>query len=363
MTFYSGHVSELTFVENSSIKAMGRKGSETTIEERQIAFNMRCRGKSFREIAETLSRPVSTVMTIINRFKEEGHFESKPRTGRPKKISKSDEKLLVREIKKNPLISGPKLATTLLTTTGTNVSASAVRKTVNQLGYHGRVARRKPFISKKNKRARMEFARKHIAQPQEFWNRCIFTDESKFNIHFSDGHIRIFREINKEYEVRNLKGTVKHGGGSVMVWGCMSASGVGNLVFIDGIMDHKVYIKLLQDNLGPSVTKLGLEDSYIFTQDNDPKHRAWNTRMYLLHKNINYMETPPQSPDINPIEHLWSHLETQIRKRTINNIHQLRTALKEEWANITEDVTRNLVESMNRRLSAIIKSKGYPTKY
>ena len=189
VTFYSGHVSELTFVENSSIKAMGRKGSETIIEERQIAFNMRCRGKSFREIAETLSRPVSTVMTIINRFKEEGHFESKPRTGRPKKISKSDEKLLVREIKKNPLISGPKLATALLTTTGTNVSASAVRKTVNQLGYHGRVARRIPFISKKNKRARMEFARKHIAQPQEFWNRCIFTDESKFNIHFSDGHI------------------------------------------------------------------------------------------------------------------------------------------------------------------------------
>ena len=49
--------------------------------------------------------------------------------------------------------------------------------------------------------------------------------------------------------------TIKHGGGGVMVLGCMAASGVGNLTFIDGIMDHKMYIELLKNNLLPSAEK------------------------------------------------------------------------------------------------------------
>ncbi|KAH8344912.1 hypothetical protein KR067_010610, partial [Drosophila pandora] len=67
-----------------------------------------------------------------------------------------------------------------------------------------------------------------------------------------------------------LKAMVKHGGGNVMVWACMSASGVGNLVFIDGIMDAKMDA----DNLRESAEKLGLESEYWFQQDNDPKHTA-----------------------------------------------------------------------------------------
>ncbi|KAH8338802.1 hypothetical protein KR067_010016, partial [Drosophila pandora] len=71
-----------------------------------------------------------------------------------------------------------------------------------------------------------------------------------------------------------LVGTVKHGGSGVMVWGCMAASGVGNLTFIETIMDQAGYIKILKDNLFESAEKLGLESEYWFQQDNDPKHTA-----------------------------------------------------------------------------------------
>jgi len=47
-------------------------------------------------------------------------------------------------------------------------------------------------------------------------------------------------------KVQNLAPTVKHGGGGVMVWGCIAASGVGNLVFIESTMDHKMYINILK---------------------------------------------------------------------------------------------------------------------
>jgi hypothetical protein len=69
-----------------------------------------------------------------------------------------------------------------------------------------------------------------------------------------------------------------------------------------------------------------------------------------------------QSPDLNPIEHLWSELERRIRKRSImaKNIRELETALQEEWSQITDDVLMNLIKSMPR---ACIASKGWPTKY
>ena len=148
-----------------------------------------------------------------------------------------------------------------------------------------------------------------------------------------------------------------------MVWGCMSANGVGNLVVIDGIMTAKKYIDLLKANLNPSLEKMGMEDNYIFTQDNDPKHKAMDTRLYLLYNTKQYLETPPQSPDINPIENLWAHLDAKIRERTINTKRDLIIALKEEWEKISTEITKRLVDSMPNRLASILNNKGGPTKY
>ncbi|GFS97264.1 transposable element Tcb2 transposase [Trichonephila clavipes] len=93
---------------------------------------------------------------------------------------------------------------------------------------------------------------------------------------------------------KNLRPTVNHGGGSVMVWGCMATNGVGNLVFIDGIMDHKLKIDILNNNLKESAKKLGLDGNFIFQQENDPKHTARKVKMWSQQ-----LHTPPQSPDIN----------------------------------------------------------------
>ena len=66
--------------------------------------------------------------------------------------------------------------------------------------------------------------------------------------------------------------TVKHGDCSVLVWGCMASGGVGNLVFIDGIMDKNVYLNILKENLKSSAEKLNLAEDYWFQQHNAPKH-------------------------------------------------------------------------------------------
>jgi transposase len=77
------------------------------------------------------------------------------------------------------------------------------------------------------------------------------------------------------------------------------------------------------------------------------------------------MPWPSQSPDLNPIEHLWDHLNRQVRKRNPlpSSLPALAAALKEEWAAIPLEVVRKHISSMPDRVAAVIKAKGRHTSY
>lgn len=335
----------------------------TSLDLRKIVIALHCEGKSLREIGKIVEKSFSTVRNIVNKYNFSGRIKDFPKTGRPKKLSNRQVKLICREVKNKPSSSAVKIAEQISNESGNNVSASTVRRTLNSNGLHGRVPRKKPFISAVNKKKRLEFAKNLVGSSQNFWNRTIFTDESKFEIFGGGRKQKIWRLKNEEMHPKNLLPTVKHGGGSVMVWGCMSSSGVGNLVFIESIMRKEDYLRILKKNLKPSVNKLGLDSSWIFQQDNDPKHTAKIVKDWLARNVPNQLHSPPQSPDLNPIEHLWEHLDRQVRKHNITSRDQLKNCLIEEWAKIPQDVTQNLVDSMRSRMEEVIKAKGGPTKY
>lgn len=142
----------------------------------------------------------------------------------------------------------------------------------------------------------------------------------------SDGRTMIWRTANSEYKLKNLKGTVKHGGDSVMIWGYMAVNGVGDLVFIDGIMNKMSYLNILKNHLKSSSLsdKLQLENNYYVQHDNDPKHTAYIVKQWVLYNTLHVLATPPQSPDVNPIEHLWAEIEKKLRHFEITNIKILK---------------------------------------
>ena len=90
----------------------------------------------------------------------------------------------------------------------------------------------------------------------------------KISLFGSDGFKHVWQRPGEEYKDKCIMPTVKHGGWNVMVWGCMSAAGVGELHFIEGNMNSNMYCEILQQSMIPSLQKLG--HGAVFQHDNDP---------------------------------------------------------------------------------------------
>jgi hypothetical protein len=201
----------------------------------------------------------------------------------------------------------------------------------------------------------------------EDWKRVLWSDETKINRIGSDGKVYVWKQQGESLSDRTTIPTVKHeGGNNLMVWGCMGWNGVGKLVEVQGKMNAEQYCEILEDGMVESFEKLEMEEGErIFQQDNDPKHTSKRAQKWFEDNNIQVLEWPAQSPDLNPIEHLWEHLKRQLLKYDTppKGVHELWDRLEEEWDKISPEVCQNLIESMPRRIKAVIKANGGHTKY
>ena len=102
---------------------------------------------------------------------------------------------------------------------------------------------------------------------------------------------------------------------------------------------------------------------WLFQHDNDSKLKSKYVARFLDRVKVNLIRWPIRSPDLNPIEHLWEELERRVRTRKFTNEDDFFEALRREWLNIPEQRLQKLVESMPARCLAVMRAKGYATKY
>jgi len=86
-----------------------------------------------------------------------------------------------------------------------------------------------------------------------------------------------------------------------MVWGCLCFEGIGTLTPVDGIIDSRKYINIIEDNLWPVIARHFGHDEYTFMDNNALVHRARIVKTYMENNNVNTTDGPAQSPELNII--------------------------------------------------------------
>ena len=161
-----------------------------------------------------------------------------------------------------------------------------------------------PLLLKRHRDARLKFVRQHKEKENSFWTRVLWTDETKIELFGHNYQNHVWRKDSEAYSPKNSIPTVKFGGGSVMIWGCFSVKGVGKTSVLDSKMNAQKYKQILQENLMSSVESLELPSDYIFQQDNDPMHTVKSTKKWLSENNVNVLQWPSQSLDLNQLT-IW----------------------------------------------------------
>jgi len=346
------------------LTTMSCKRKELTIFERgEIIGAWKC-GISERKIAEALNCPSCTIHKVISTYKIHGDETLPPRTGRPHKMTERDGRHLIRILKKDRKTTLQELHENFVDSTSTHVCKKTLLNYIHEQGFCSRVGVRKPLVTEANRIKRLNWAKERKLWINE-WDSVVWSDESKFELFRGNGRRLVWRRPHEKYDIECLIPTVKSGRQGVMVWGCFSKNNLGPLVKLEGKITATVYMNVLENYLLPFINNLDDQENFIFQEDNAPIHTARVVKSWEEENEVNSLPWPAQSPDLNPIEHLWDELERHVRahKPLPKNRENLWEILQEEWSNIEVNKYQNLVNSMPHRISAVINNKGYPTKY
>jgi transposase len=354
---------------------MSRRHELTDYEKGQIEG--RSGTMSHAKIGNELSRPRRTVSSFLQRLRERENKENLPRPGRPQKTTESSDRYLIYAAESDtdqPLKQ-------LRNATNLGISIQTIRRRLQKAGIRKWHAKKRALLTKNDAKRRYQWAKEHRHLTRDDFASILFSDESLFKKNNDGRQKLIFRHQTKEekYAPQNIQGEKKGAGLSQMVWGCFIGDKLGPLVFIDGTVDGNTYIQLLEQNLVPFINLLrenGI-DNVIFQQDNASPHRAKATMSWLNasaeQHAFTIMEFPPNSPDLNPIENLWSIVKAELYRRYPDTMYlqgsgkavreELRNRLNNIWWDIGKDVLNRLIDSMMRRIEAVLKAKGWYTEF
>ncbi len=199
----------------------------------------------------------------------------------------------------------------------------------------------------------------HSQSPQ--WSKVLFSDESKFCISFGNK----VPESGRREERHRIQVAWSP------VWSFHSQWWFGlpcHLLvlvhcFLKSTVNAAIYQEILEHFMLPSADKLYGDADFIFQQDLAPAHTAKGTKSWFNDHGVTVLDWPANSPDLNPIENLWGIVKRKMRDTRPNNADDLKATVKETWASIPPQQCHKLITSMPRRIEAVIKAKGAPTKY
>jgi len=205
----------------------------------------------------------------------------------------------------------------------------------------------RPILSKINKKKRLDWCRHHM---NDDWDDVVFTDEKSFLLY--NNTRKAWIKPGRELPFRSQPSHVPR----VQILGAISRRGPIGPIFFSGHLNsdkHQQHIDLLL----PQIRRL-YPGSFRYLQDNDPSHSSRASQNHLQKLVPRVQKLPPQSPDLNPSEHLWSVLDARIAHHHATTVSALRAAVQEEWRGITVQECNNMIDNLSHMTAAVFAASG-----
>lgn len=307
-------------------------------------------------IAKEIGKCKRTVQKIIQKFVKFGTIDNLPRKPKKRKLSEQEERILCRLSKKNPFWG----AQTVLSNSQfkNSISISTCKRILRRYGLRGYRAAKKPLLKKNHKIRRKKFSRNLLGWPTSKLNSIVYSDECRIEMHRKK-NVFVRRQKGHNFRPQYTTKTFKEANSSINIWGYIKSTGERGIVLFDGNLDSLKYQELLE-----KIYIVKHRRYELFMQDGARCHTAKSTMAFLRKKKIKVIEDwPAQSPDLNPIENLWSVLKKQVHTNTFHNKQELWKVVEEEFEKIPTNYIKNLFKSVPKRLKLCIANKGENTKY
>ena len=359
--------------------AKGRQLSDTEI---GYALGAADFGVHQRSIAAKLKCSQNTISRVLNRFNI-STFTTHPKCNGPAKNTSERDN---RELKHLALKNRRSTLEDITNMSNLPVSRWTISRRLNEMGINSHVARQKPFLNDQHIADRLKWVQDHSNWTVEDWKRVVWSDECCIKVGLNPCRQRVWRHKREELNPECLIVKFKGGHIGIMVWACFSYDHLSRLViFPKGGIGSEEYIMALEDTLLPFIKSLFPEtnngdtitvidsNQYIFMQDNASCHTSKQSQRFFASKQIPVMDWPANSPDLNPLENLWSDFKARFHQHFTDTkskpssskdaIDKYAADLQKVWEECSMDLVHSLVESMPQRVQAVLKAKGGHTKY
>ena len=221
-------------------------------------------------------------------------------------------------------------------------------------------------LTNRHKVARMTWAIRHCLWRERHWGRVVWSDEASVWLRCRDRRLKVWIRSNQQVPKAFVFPAVAGGGGRLLMWAAIWTDGRTSLHVMNNTMNSDRYKQVLSAHVPRMILQLGEpQRHWFFMDDNAPCHRSKDVQQHKELLRLRCIEWPARSPDLNPIESVWSLLKKNVRRRLHPkcDLQDLAAALRAEWEAIPMETVNNLIASMTRRVGEVLRAEGANTRY